>query len=105
MIRLRPGLARRLIEVDAADDVGGDDHVPWGLDRLAAHVNHGIHALEQPIDSRGVGEIGAHILLVRRQLANLAAARQPDDLGTADKPGAQHLAKAAGSTGEQQSLH
>ena len=62
------GLAGRLPEVDAADDVGAQDGRPVGLERLAAEVDNGVDALDQPVDRGGVGEVALHQLLAGRLL-------------------------------------
>ena len=97
----RPGLARGFPQIDAADDVGVEDGGPVGLKRLPAQVDHGIHALQEPVNGCGVGEITAHRLLARTRNFQGLDVREPKRRIAALEMAPQHAPEGTSGTGDQ----
>ncbi len=63
---------RRLEQIVAADDIGPEDGLPVGLDRLAAEMDDAVDAIAQRLAGGEVGEVGNDDFLTRTSRSRTA---------------------------------
>ena len=97
-------LARGLVQVVGADDVGRQDRLPRLLGGDAAHVHDGVDAVQQRQHGAGVGQVGPHHLFGRRGGAQVDGVRQAQQVAVRRQSAAQLAAEAAGGAGQEQAV-